>query len=110
MKVVATRDAAAAGLPGVSAEMEALLSMMDEGDRKQYLAWMAMHAASMREGLLDRAARAVQRMEALGNKCSVLTSHILVPLCFHRPRVVTHRRLMSRRSAFIEHRLCNLER
>ncbi len=32
MKVVATPDAAAAGLPGVSAEMEALLSMMDFQD------------------------------------------------------------------------------
>ena len=67
-KVVATPDAA--GLPGVSEEMEALLSLMDATDRKQYLAWMAMHAASMREGLLDRAARAEQRMEALENKVS----------------------------------------
>ena len=66
MKVVATPDAAA--LPGVSEEMEALLSLMDATDRKQYLAWMAMHAASMREGLLDRAARAEQRMEALENR------------------------------------------
>ena len=66
MKVVATPDAAA--LPGVSEEMEALLSLMDATDRRQYLAWMAMHAASMREGLLDRAARAEQRMEALENK------------------------------------------
>ena len=36
MKVVATPDAAAAGLPGVSAEMEALLSMMDESDNASF--------------------------------------------------------------------------
>ena len=35
-KVVATPDASATKLIGVSAEMEALLSLMDEDDRKQY--------------------------------------------------------------------------
>ncbi len=43
---------------------------MDESDRTQHLAWLSMHTVSMREGLLESAARAVQRMdsEALENK------------------------------------------
>ena len=53
-----------AGAAELSIEMEALISLIDTGDERQSIGWLVMHAAALREGLHDRAARAERRMAA----------------------------------------------
>ena len=57
-----------AGAAELSIEMEALISLIDTGDERQSIGWLVMHAAALREGLRDRAARADQRMAALEDR------------------------------------------
>ena len=63
-----------AGAAEVSTEMEALISLIDTGDDRQDIGWLAMHAAPLREGLHDCAARAELRMAALEDKAFENTS------------------------------------
>ena len=48
--------------------MEVLISLIDTGDDRQDIGWLVMHAAPLREGLHDRAARAELRMADLEDR------------------------------------------
>jgi hypothetical protein len=63
-KVVTTPDSGAK----VPTQMKALLLLMDDESRAQYLGWLAMYEGAMREGNVSRASRAEGRMADIENK------------------------------------------